>query len=120
MNTPPSTDIRVCVDVGSRKHSVAVGLADGRFLDAFEVDRRPEGFDRFFQRIDDIQRQHGGKVSVAMEGYNGWARPLDSLVQRHHYRLFKSTASGSGLDMQHFRQRQARLLAEYRIPRGKR
>jgi len=25
---------------------------------------------------------------VAMEGYNGWARPLDTLVRAHGYRLF--------------------------------
>jgi len=29
-----------------------------------------------------------GATTVAMEGYNGWARPLDGLVQRRHYRLF--------------------------------
>ena len=68
MNTPPSTDIRVCVDVGSRKHSVAVGLADGRFLDAFEVDHRPERFDRFFQRIDDLRRHYGGDGRVQRLG----------------------------------------------------
>jgi hypothetical protein len=27
-------------------------------------------------------------VDVAMEGYNGWARPLDSQVQRHGYQLY--------------------------------
>ena len=29
-----------------------------------------------------------GEVSVAMEGYNGWARPLDTLVRARGYRLF--------------------------------
>ena len=27
-------------------------------------------------------------VDVAMEGYNGWARPLDGQVQRHGYQLY--------------------------------
>ena len=42
----------------------------------------------FFARIDGHQRRHGGEVLVAMEGYNGWARPLDTLVRAHGYRLF--------------------------------
>ena len=46
------------------------------------------GFDSFFARIDGHQRRHGGEVLVAMEGYNGWARPLDTLVRAHGYRLF--------------------------------
>ena len=40
------------------------------------------------QGFDGHQRRHGGEVLVAMEGYNGWARPLDTLVRAHGYRLF--------------------------------
>ena len=83
-----SCDIRVSIDVGCHSHSVAIGLASGDALDEFELTHRPEGFALFFERVDGCQRRYGGEVSVAMEGYNGWARPLDSLVRSHGYRLF--------------------------------
>ncbi|MDX1251485.1 MAG: transposase, partial [Gammaproteobacteria bacterium] len=83
-----TSDIRVSVDVGCHRHSVAIGLPSGQVLDEFDMEHRPEGFNLFFQRIDEYQRRFGGAVSVAMEGYNGWARPLDTLVRTHGYRLF--------------------------------
>lgn len=83
-----TSDIRVSVDVGCHRHSVAIGLPNGQLLDEFDMEHRPEGFKLFFQRIDEYQHQYGGAVSVAMEGYNGWARPLDTLVRSHGYRLF--------------------------------
>jgi transposase len=83
-----TSDIRVSVDVGCRRHSVAIGLPSGQILDEFDMDHRPEGFNLFFQRIEDCQHRYGGEVSVAMEGYNGWARPLDTMVRSHGYRLF--------------------------------
>ncbi len=83
-----TSDIRVSVDVGCHRHSVAIGLPSGQVLDEFDMEHRPEGFNLFFQRIEDLQQQYGGAVSVAMEGYNGWARPLDTLVRSHGYRLF--------------------------------
>jgi len=84
----PSCDIRVSIDVGCHSHSVAIGLASGDVLDEFELTHQPEGFALFFERVEGCQRRYGGEVSVAMEGYNGWARPLDSLVRSHGYRLF--------------------------------
>ncbi len=84
----PSCDIHVSIDVGCHSHSVAIGLASGDVLDEFELAHRPEGFAHFFERVDDCQRRYGGEVSVAMEGYNGWARPLDTLVRSHGYRLY--------------------------------
>jgi transposase len=81
-------DIHVSVDVGCHAHRVAVGLSTGELIDEFDLAHRPEGFKSFFDRVDRCQRRYGGAVSVAMEGYNGWARPLDSLVRAHGYRLF--------------------------------
>ncbi len=81
-------DIRVSIDVGCHSHRVAVGLSSGEVLEEFDVDHRSEDFDGFFRRIDHHKRHHGGEVLVAMEGYNGWARPLDRLVHTHGYRLF--------------------------------
>jgi transposase len=83
-----TSDIRVSVDVGCHRHSVAIGLPGGKVLEEFEIEHHPEGFESFFDRIDRHRKYYGGSVSVAMEGYNGWARPLDTLVRSHGYRLF--------------------------------
>lgn len=85
---PITSDLRVSVDVGCQRHRVAIGLPSGKVLAEFDVEHRPEAFDRFFQRIDDYRQRYGGAVAVAMEGYNGWARPLDTLVRERGYRLF--------------------------------
>ena len=37
MSNPQSLQLRVGVDVGSRCHSVAVGLTDGGLLEEFEI-----------------------------------------------------------------------------------
>jgi hypothetical protein len=45
-------EVRVSVDVGYRRHSVAIGLPSGEVLDEFEIAHRPEGFAEFFSRIE--------------------------------------------------------------------
>jgi len=86
MNTP--SEVRVSIDVGCYRHSVAVGLPSGELLEEFEISHEPSGFTEFFDRVDAQQRRHGGAVRVAMEGFNGHARPLDTLVRLHDYQLF--------------------------------
>lgn len=81
------SELRVSVDVGCHRHSVAVGLTSGELLEEFDINHRPEGFADFFNRIERHQRRYPGPVAVAMEGYNGHARPLDTLVREHHWRL---------------------------------
>jgi transposase len=88
MMNPLPLQLRVGVDVGSRWHSVAVGLSDGRQLDAFEIPHTNEGFCAFFRRIEGLAQRHGASVAVAMEGYNGHARPFDSLVRVRGWPLF--------------------------------
>jgi transposase len=83
-----SLELRVSVDVGYRRHSVAMGLSSGEVLEEFEIDHRPEGFQEFFTRIEVQRKKRNCAVSVAMEGYNGHARPLDSLVRERGYRLY--------------------------------
>lgn len=80
--------IRVAVDIGSTRHRVAVGLPDGKVLDEFEIDHSTGGFNEFFHRIETIEQRHQLPVAVAMEGFNGWARPLDGHILRHGYRLY--------------------------------
>jgi len=88
MLNPLSLQLRVGVDVGSRCHSVAIGLSDGRLLEEFEIPHTKDGFREFFARVEACARCHGVPVAVAMEGYNGHVRPLDSLVRARGWQLF--------------------------------
>jgi transposase len=83
-----SPEIRVCVDVGSQKHYVAIGLSSGEHLTEFEFHHTPCGIDAFFQRLENLRVQHHLPIAVAMEGYNGYARPIDSYVLAKGYRLY--------------------------------
>lgn len=80
-----ATGLRVAVDVGSRFHQVAIGNAAGELVDEFRIDHRDTGFRQFFARIE---RQGQRDIRVAMEGYNGWARPLDQQVLARGWRLY--------------------------------
>ncbi len=88
MLNPTPLELRVGIDVGSRIHAVAVGLSDGAVLEEFEIAHTQAGFDDFFARIEGHANALGLPVAVAMEGYNGHARPLDALVQARAWRLF--------------------------------
>jgi transposase len=83
-----SLELRVSVDVGYRRHSVALGLSSGEVLEEFEIEHRIEGFQQFFSRIEKHRKEKNCAVAVAMEGYNGHARPLDSMVRERGYRLY--------------------------------
>ena len=80
--------LRVGIDVGSTRHRVAVGLPDGTLIDEFDIDHHTAGFNQFFRRIAVLEARHPLPVSVAMEGYNGWARPLDGLIRQHGWALY--------------------------------
>lgn len=78
-------ELRVAVDVGSRFHQVAIGDERGRLLEEFRIDHGEADFASFFDHIG----RHGARgVRVAMEGYNGWARPLDQQVLLRGWRLY--------------------------------
>ena len=68
--------------------SVADGLSDGSLLDEFEIPHTAAGFREFFSRIEEHAKRHPDPIAVAMEGYNGHVRPLDSLVRARGWRLF--------------------------------
>ncbi|MEE9355747.1 MAG: transposase [Methylococcaceae bacterium] len=87
MNINNSPHLQVAVDIGSREHYVAIGLSEGGILDEFSISQ-PAEFQSFFSRIKRQEQLYNLPVNVAMEGYNGWARPLDSQVQKHGYRLY--------------------------------
>lgn len=79
------SELQVAIDIGSRVHRVAVGDVEGHILDQFDVQHTARGMDMFFDRIASLAQ---GAVAVAMEGFNGWARPLDRLILAHGWKLF--------------------------------
>ena len=83
---PPQ--IHVAVDVGCRQHRVAIGCSDGKLLDEFDITHDSTGFHTFFRHIAEHERRLSLPVVVAMEGFNGWARPLDTQVRRRGHRLY--------------------------------
>ncbi len=78
MSEHKALEIRVSVDVGCHSHNVAMGLSSGEVLEEFQIAHGPEGFKYFFGRIERQQKKRRCPVAVAMEGYNGYARPLDA------------------------------------------
>ena len=78
----------VGIDIGSERHRIAVGLPDGKLIDEFDIDHHAAGFQLFFARIALHEARHQLPVMVAMEGYNGWARPLDGEIRRHGWPLY--------------------------------
>lgn len=80
--------IRVGVDVGCRTHHVAIADPEGRILDEFAIPHAQEGFAKFFTRVEQRRRARGLPVAVAMEGPNGYGRPLDRMIQERGYRLY--------------------------------
>uniref|UniRef100_UPI00036072A9 IS110 family transposase n=1 Tax=Thioalkalivibrio sp. ALE12 TaxID=1158170 RepID=UPI00036072A9 len=52
------------------------------------IDHEPSGFTAFFERVERHRRSPDQRVQVAMEGYNGWARPLDSQTLARGWALY--------------------------------
>jgi len=77
----------VGIDVGCRRHRVAVGMPDGVLLDQFDLEHQPAAFSSFFSRVEKQATKHGLPVSVGMEGHGGWARPLDEMVLAKGWKL---------------------------------
>ena len=59
-----------------------------RCLKSLRSSTGPKDFKSFSTRIEKHQKAKSCAVAVAMEGYNGYARPLDSMVRQHGYRLY--------------------------------
>lgn len=82
-------ELHVAVDIGSARHRVAIGLrGGGEPIEEFDVAHTPGGLDDFFKRVRDHESRHGAQVCVAMEGFGGYARPLDTRVLAQGWRLY--------------------------------
>lgn len=80
-------EIRVCMDIGSQSHQVAIGLSTGKILEEFCISHTPHDIQLFFKKIEQYEKQHQLPVVVAMESYNGHARPIDKEVIKKGYKL---------------------------------
>ena len=83
-------DPHLCIgiDVGCKAHRVGIATPDGSILEEFDISHTDAGFQDFFRRVEARRQELSLPVAVAMEGYNGYARPLDRLVQEKGCRLF--------------------------------
>ncbi len=62
----------VGIDVGCRRHRVAVGMPDGTLIDQFDLDHQPSSLDEFFLRVDKQATKFNLPVSVDTDG--DWQR----------------------------------------------
>ena len=120
-------EIAVAIDVGSRRHAVAVGASDGGLLEEFEIAHDRLGFEEFFRRVEQYRERTGLRVVVGMEGTGGWARPLDGLIRERGYELlnvnnvklarfkeiFPSPAKTEPFGLVRLAQRSASVTPEY-------
>ena len=81
-------EIRVCMDIGSVEHYAAVGLSSGERLTEFKVFHSASGIKKFFNRLEKLESDHKLPIVIAMEGYNGYARPIDSYALARGYKVF--------------------------------
>jgi hypothetical protein len=87
MLSPHPPQLRVGVDVGSQRHSVAVGLTDGSLLDELEIPHTAAGFGDFFAHIEGHAKRHPFVIAVAMEGYKGAIMSYTHLTSPERYAL---------------------------------
>lgn len=83
-----STCLHVAIDVGSQRHRVAVARENGEPVEEFDCAHSPAGISDFLARIRRHEAAIEGEVRVAMEGYGGYARPLDGQILAQGWRLF--------------------------------
>ena len=70
-------EIRVGIDVGCKAHRVGIANTKGKILEEFDISHTDAGFQEFLRRIDHYKQDLALPVAVAMEGFNGYARPLE-------------------------------------------
>jgi transposase len=82
------SQLHVAIDIGSQLHRVAIGRDDGGLIDEFDCAHTPAGLNDFFARVRKHEAAEATEVCVAMEGYGGYARPLDSQILAQGWRLY--------------------------------
>ena len=65
----PTNELKIGIDVGSIKHSVAISDEFGNIIKEFEITHTNKGFEEFFKTIETLALKHKAHLSIAMEGY---------------------------------------------------
>jgi len=73
--------VTVGVYIGCRRHRVAIAAPDGRIAEEFDMGHGKEAFGKLFDRLSHYRENYQVPVVVAMEGFNGYALPLDQQVR---------------------------------------
>ncbi len=82
------SELRICLDIGSVRHYVAIGLSTGERIDGFYLNHTSEDIEQFFEKIEKLRISYNMPVVMAMEGFNGYARPIDRYALDHGYSLY--------------------------------
>jgi len=80
--------LRVCIDVGCHQHQIGISLPNGKILEEFVIAHHSDGFADFFSRVERHAKAHDLPIAVAMESYNGHARPLDQQILERGWDLW--------------------------------
>ncbi len=80
--------ILVGIDIGATQHRVAIACPHGQLLEEFDLAHTTLGFRDFFSRVAAHEQRLKLAVAVAMEGFNGHARPLDTRIRMRCYALY--------------------------------
>ncbi|WP_367354533.1 IS110 family transposase [Atribacter sp.] len=78
----------VGIDVGCHSHQVAIAKSNGTYLKEFGISHNASGFNSLFSEITYYESTLKCPVVIGMEGFNGYARPLDQLIQQKGYTLY--------------------------------
>lgn len=81
-------ELEIGIDVGSTNHAIAISDGRGKIIKEFEITHSEKSFEKFFKTIEDEAFKREATISIAMEGYNGWARPLDAQILAKGYKLY--------------------------------
>lgn len=78
----------VGIDVGCHSHQVAIAKSNGTYLKEFGISHNASGFQSLFSEINHYESTLKCPVVIGMEGFNGYVRPLDQLIQQKGYTLY--------------------------------
>jgi transposase len=78
----------VGIDVGCHQHRVVVARSNGDILKEFSISHNASGFRTLFSELEHSESTFKLPIVIGMEGFNGYARPLDQLIGQKGYPLF--------------------------------
>lgn len=71
--------IYACLDIGSSEHHAYVATHDQRTLKRCKISHKFEDIAAFIEQLQQLSEQEQLPVKVVIEGYNGYANPLDQM-----------------------------------------